>query len=331
MKKVLLIDVDSKIPNLALMQISAWHKQQGDKVGWEIKNPDVVYISCVFTRNKNTALGKIKSFKDAEVHVGGSGVSFDWLPEEMQKIKPDYYLYKEMNYSMGFTTRGCIRRCPFCIVRKKEGKYRRWQHIKEFHDPRFDTVELLDNNWYADKEWFFDNSQWLIDNEVVVVVEQGMDIRILTDEIAEQLSKLKFGRPLHFAWDNMEDEESLIEGLEMLKNAGINIRSNVSIYVLVDFDTTIEQDIYRCEALKGWDVRAYVMPYEQIDETYPEKLNLPHVKHLERWANCKRPCFYWAMDFWEYVELINPTEKIKIISNLEENKKTRQMKLEILK
>ena len=325
-----MVDVDSVIPNLALMQISAWHKQHSDTVGWKVKNPDIVYISCVFTRNRNKALGIVKQFKNAEVHIGGSGVSYDWLPEEMQKIKPDYDLYPDMNYSLGFTTRGCIRRCPFCIVRKKEGKFRRWQHIKEFHDPRFKTVELLDNNWYADANWFFENAQWSIDNRVEII-EQGMDIRLLTEEIAKQLKRINWAGKIHFAWDNMEDEKAVFDGIEILKNEGFDIRSKIMIYVLVDFNTTIEQDIYRCEDLKELGVTAYVMPYEQIDDTYPLKLNLPHVKHIERWANCKRPTFFWAMSFWEYVELINPTEKTKIICNLENNKHTTQTKLEIVK
>ena len=151
-KNILLIGVDGKIPNLALMQISAYHKSKGHEVSLNTPNdPDIVYISCIFKKNKSSAIGISRYYPNAEINIGGSGVSYNWLPDEMQKIKPDYDLYSS-TYSMGFTTRGCIRNCPFCIVSEKEGKYRRWQEIKEFHDDRFDTVELLDNNWYADKD-----------------------------------------------------------------------------------------------------------------------------------------------------------------------------------
>ena len=114
--KIGLYDIDSKIPNLALMKLSAWHKQQGDQTELFFplmsKSYDKIYASQVFTKSHPV-------YRYDE--IGGSGTK-NWsivLPDEIEHIYPDYELYN-CNYAMGFTTRGCIRKCPFCIVKDKE-------------------------------------------------------------------------------------------------------------------------------------------------------------------------------------------------------------------
>jgi hypothetical protein len=147
------------------MQLSSWLKSRGDTASLNEPDPDEVWISCIFDKNRQQAYG-LKTMYNVPVHFGGSGIDLSrWLPEDAQKIKPDYDLYPS-KYSLGFTTRGCIRKCPFCIVPQKEGKHHRWQHISEFHDDKFDTATLLDNNWYVDRKWFMDNTQYLIDNDL---------------------------------------------------------------------------------------------------------------------------------------------------------------------
>lgn len=284
--RVLLIDVDSKIPNLALMQISAWHKAQGNQVGFGIDDPDSVFISCVFKKNASQARGVATMYPKAQTFIGGSGISNAWLFPQMLHIKPDYDLYPS-EYSQGFTTRGCIRRCPFCIVYDKEGPYQRWDHIENFYDDRFDTVRLMDNNWYADKEWFIENSNFIIEHDLKVI-EGGMDIRILTDEIAERLSNIRWAKPLHFAWDNMKDEKKVLRGIKLLKDHGIDIRRKVQFYVLVGYNTTHDQDVYRCQKLKELNTNAFVMPFVKNRET----------NALARWANKK--WLYWAIDYKDY-------------------------------
>ena len=148
-ENILLIDFDSKIPNLAIMKISAYHKLKGDKVGFKTRNPDIVYISCIFSKNLPRAKGIPTMFPKAEVHIGGPAFrSPNYLPDDIEHIMPDYSLY-EMDYSMGFTTRGCIRNCSFCIVPKIEGKFREHAPISEFHNRDFDKLILLDNNFLA--------------------------------------------------------------------------------------------------------------------------------------------------------------------------------------
>lgn len=299
--KIRLIDVDSKIPNLALMQISSYYKSQHKKneVGFHVTSPDEVWISCVFTENQDKAWFAADSLfaYNPIIHRGGSGFLLKstlaplpkWLPKEMQKVKPDYKLYPDMKYSLGFTTRGCNRNCKFCIVRSKEGKLQRWQHVSEFHDKKFDTIQLLDNNWLGDKDWFFDNSEWIIKSKLKVI-ENGLDVRLLDRDIAKQFSRIQWVKGLHFSFDKPEHENAVVRGIELLRNAGINIRSQVQFYILVGFDTTITQDKYRCRLLKKLGTNAFVMPYEKTNWT----------KNLARWANRKQ--LFWSCDIDDYIK-----------------------------
>jgi radical SAM superfamily enzyme YgiQ (UPF0313 family) len=205
-EKVLLIDVDSKIPNLPLMKISAYHKAKGDQVGKSIAVPDIVYASVVFKKSAHLVDGYHFLYPNAEIIIGGSGYDLKkTLPVEIEYQKPDYSLYPNIKYSMGFTTRGCIRHCYFCLVPEKEGKLVRWQHPKEFHDSRFNTIYLLDNNWLADRKWFMETSKWILDHKLKIT-EDGMDLRLIDNGIAKRLKKLRFASPLHFAWDFEKDE-----------------------------------------------------------------------------------------------------------------------------
>lgn len=220
--RVRLVDVDSAIPNLALMQISAWYKERGDEAGFDVADPNHVYISCVFDKNAEKARGMATLWPDAEVVLGGSGLNRDWLPASMQKVKPDYDLYPS-TYSLGFSTRGCVRRCPFCIVSEKEGRLRRWQHVREFADPRFDQVSLLDNNILGDRDWFFEQTDWLIAHKKKVDFVQGLDARLFDAEIAARLKDLRHAHQIRFAWDNMADEAVVRRAIDLLNAARIRV------------------------------------------------------------------------------------------------------------
>jgi hypothetical protein len=284
MKNIKLYDIDSKIPNLALMKLSAYHKSVGDNVGFKIEKPDRIYASVIFKKNKWKADALRREYPKSEVFIGGAGYNFKTtLPQGIELLKPDYDLYPS-EYSLGYTTRGCIRNCDFCIVPKKEGKLRRAQHIREFHDDRFKTVICLDNNIYADKKWFFENTNYILENKLKFNAIQGMDIRILDKEIAERLKELKWDGMIHFAFDNMKDEKKVLSGIDLLKSVGIKTRSKVSFYVLVGHSTTIEEDIYRCRLLKKHGATAYVMQYKKSPET----------ARLAWWAN--RPINFWTKD-----------------------------------
>lgn len=290
MKNILLVDVDSKIPNLALMKISAWHKQQGDVTGFDISNPDKVYISCVFTKNKGQAKGIAKFYSDARIDIGGSGIDLKKdLPEDIEEIKPDYDLYPS-TYSQGYTTRGCIRTCEFCIVPEKEGTLYEAQHPSEFHDPRFDTCMIMDNNLFAAPDsWQADVFHWFIENKIKMLSPQGWDIRLLTEGRIKCLKAVRHAGTIHFAWDNPKDESAVLKGINLLKDTGFDLKRKVSFYVLAGFNSTFEDDLYRCEKLKEWGTQAFVMPYHKKDK---------RINDLARWAN--RPWLYWSIPFEKY-------------------------------
>lgn len=122
---VLLIDIDSKIPNLALMKISHYHKDRRDNVGFNISNPDKIYASVIFKKNKHKVDGLHLMYPDAEIDIGGSGYDLHKsLPQEIEDLSPDYSLYPDCDTYYGFVSRGCIRNCHFYIVPKKEGMFK---------------------------------------------------------------------------------------------------------------------------------------------------------------------------------------------------------------
>ncbi len=287
--KVLLVDVDSRIPNLALMKISAWHKSQGDETGFAIENPDMVYISCVFKKNADQARGISKFYPNAEIDIGGSGIDLKKeLPEFIEETKPNYDLYPS-TYSQGYTSRGCVRKCPFCVVPEKEGMIREVQHPSEFHDSRFDTCMIMDNNLFAtSNEWQKSVFSWFIDNKIKMLSPQGWDIRLLTMERAKLLKTIRHAGQIHFAWDDLKDEQTVRKGVALLETAGFDLKHRISFYVLAGYNTTFEQDLYRCETLKNLGVQAFVMPYKKTKA----------ISALARWAN--RPWLFWSIPFEKY-------------------------------
>jgi len=274
---ILLVNIDSKIPNLPLMKLSSWHKAKGDTVGFNIRDPDKVYISCIFEKNRAQALGMPGIFT-SPVEIGGYGVSDVKLPEEIEHLCPDYSLYG-IDYSMGFTSRGCIRSCPWCIVPKVEGKIRDHAPLSEFLSHR--KLILLDNNFLASPRWF-KNLKELISRKIKINFNQGLDIRLVNQENAKFLSRVLYydwhfkERRLHFAFDVPEIENEVLMGIQMLEKAGIP-RSHLMFYVLVGFNTSYEEDLHRINLLLNERVKSYIMPFnDRHDSYYP---------HLERWIN----------------------------------------------
>jgi hypothetical protein len=291
--KVLLVDFDSKIPNLALMKLSSYFKEKFKgrcEVGFGVENPDLVYVSVIFTKNKPQAAGLTTMYPNAKVEFGGSGWDLkSHLPPDIEFIKPDYDLYPS-EYSQGFTTRGCIRKCTFCVVPEKEGTIQIWQHPSEFHDDRFDTCMLMDNNLFAaPQSWQDEVFSWFIDNKIKMMSPQGWDARLLTPERAAMLKSIKHVGNIHFAWDNIRDEKTIVNAIDIMKDAGFNIRSSVSFYVLVGYNSSFEEDLYRCNRLKELGTNPFVMKYHKRDK----RLN-----NLARWAN--RKWLFWSMPFEEY-------------------------------
>ena len=263
---VKLIQIDGKLPNLALMKISAWHKQLGDTVGFDVNDPDKVYISCIFEWNRPLALGIAKMF-DCPVEIGGYGVNTKKLPKEIEHVMPDYALYN-IDYSVGYLTRGCIRKCPFCKVWKTEGHIQENTELEEFLHPNHRKVIIMDNNLLASERSLYHLSKLKTQNKLKVCFTQGLDLRLVDKEVADTLTdidyrSLNFKRKrLYVAWDNLEDEKEIEQGIQILKNAGIKPQ-HLMCYMLTCFDTSFEEDMYRFKKLREWGVDPFVMRYNR--------------------------------------------------------------------
>ena len=300
--KIGLIDVDGhNFPNIPLMKISAYHKSQGDEVVWYdpmfTGHCDKVYVSKVFSFSPD-----FEYFIDAdEVNYGGSGYCIELvggqeiydkskdidLPPEIEHIYPDYSIYKELTgwhkkkreqTAYGFLSRGCPRGCHFCHVEAKEGrKSFKVADLNEFWNGQGNIV-LCDPNILACREWK-ELLQQLIDSRVWVDINQGLDIRLMTEEKAEMLKQIKI-KQWHFAWDRYQDKEKILPKFKMFKEiTNINER-NLIVYVLCNYDTTLEQDLERIYTLREMGYWAYVMLYD--------KDNIPpghELRKLARWVN----------------------------------------------
>lgn len=289
----LLIDVDSTIPNLALMHISAWRKAEGDEVGFCVSDPDRVYASCIFDWNRHKTDGLRFLYPRAELNVGGSGINLTtspMIPAETWLKMPDYSLYPDFDYDLGFTTRGCVRHCHFCVVPEKEGALRVVQHPREFHDPKHKKVMLLDNNILASRSWFFEVADWIISNRLKVDFNQGLDIRLVDREIAEKIAELKPVDNWRIAFDSMAYREELEHGLRELGRAGVNLRHKTMAYVYVHNGGQVDDAVKRCNILRTYGV----MPYPMINR-HAEKT--AEITALKRWC---RPWIFYTTEWEDY-------------------------------
>ena len=297
--RVGLIDVDGhNFPNLPLMKISAYHKSRGDSVEWYEPlfsgHMDKVYMSKVFTFTPDYPY----CINADEIIKGGTGYSYpdggEELPEEIEHIYPDYQLYKDTfpDTAYGFLTRGCPRGCDFCIVGKKEGRCaRKVADLSEFWNGQKNIV-LLDANMFACKEWK-DLSVQLIESGAWVDFSQGCDIRLMTDEKAEHIKRMKI-KQVHFAWDRYEDKEKIVPQFKRFKEITQWDYRKLGVYVLCNFNTTFEQDLDRVYTLRELGYNPYVMLYEK------DKLPAGHrLKLLQRWVN-NRIIFRSCKKFEEY-------------------------------
>ena len=278
--KVLLIDVDSKIPNLALMKLSAYHKLNGDKVYLNsCDKPDKVYASAIFTRSKPVCKLLQKVFSNIE--IGGTGWDIDKkLPAEIEDKTPDYSLYNYEGY-IDFSTRGCIRNCEFCFVPRKEGKLCQAKPINRIAVGNQKDMMLLDNNFTADP-LMIDKCGDIKERDLTVNICQGVDIRLLStinhikaDCIAKALLSIRHKERINIAWDLMEYEKQVKEGIKIITQYCSG--SRLKCYMLCGYNTTFEEDMYRFEELRKLKVVPYVMVYNEIPDI--------RLHHFERWIN----------------------------------------------
>ena len=309
-----LIDVDGhNFPNLPLMKLSAWHKSQGDTVEWYDPlfsgHMDRVYMSKVFSFTPDYEW----AVNADEVIKGGSGYCISLvdgkeqydkskdtdLPYEIEHIYPDYSIYYGKvdgieDTAYGFMSRGCPRGCSFCHVKDKEGlRAYKVADLSEFWNGQ-KNICLCDPNVLACKDWK-DILQQLIDSGSWVDFNQGVDIRLMTESRAEMFKSVKV-KHIHFAYDRYQDKKLIEPKFRTFKEVTGWNRSKVQVFVLCNYDTTLEQDLERIYFLRSLDFSPYVMLYNTQDI----KRGGVQFK-LARWVNHKQFFQPWHT-FEEYLE-----------------------------
>lgn len=331
-------DIDSKLPNLASMKRSNYYKSLGEQVGLvDINNLGIyrkIYASCLFTWNRDKCL-KFKEQLGDRIEFGGTGWDFKEingelkeithtvLPLEIENMKPDYELYTpEIIYErirggigkkdskmqkakaitemgMDFSSRGCVRKCSFCLVHKKEGCFKQAKEIRDIINPKSNFITLLDNNLTADP-YCIEKLNEIRDRKLIVNISQGIDVRLITEEKAKALSEVKHQRSIHYAWDLPEPESQVLQGIDILSQYIKPYRH--MCYVLVGFNTSFEEDMYRVLKLKDLKIDPYVMIYNK-NQRKDERL-----KHFARWVNGR---IYKVSEWKDYEPWVKAQNKIE--------------------
>lgn len=290
-------------PSLPLMKLSAYHKSLGDSVSfyYPVGEYDLVYASKTFSFTAD--IDDDYAVRADELRRGGTGYCisvengkeiFDEsknfpLPPEIEHIYPDYSLYPNYNFAIGFLTRGCPRGCGFCVVGKKEGGCsRQTAELSEFwRGQRF--IKLLDPNVLAcaDHEKIL---RALAESGARVDFTQGLDIRLTNPDNIQLLNAVKM-QTVHFAWDN--PKEDLTEYFKSFaEHTALKGQRSKSVYVLTNYNSSINEDLYRIYTLRDLGYNPYVMVYQKA--TAPRE-----IKKLQRWCNCKK-IFRSCLDFNGY-------------------------------
>lgn len=287
--KILLFQLDGKVPNIALMRIAAHHKTAGDAV--ELRyggspcrelgdTPDRVYASAIFEKTRPVVDMLLREFPEAI--VGGTGVDVASKLEDhgITTLEQDYSVYPRCRQSIGFTQRGCRLSCSFCVVPRKEGKMRGEQTIHDIWRggsmPR--ELILLDNDFFGQTEWRQRISE-IRDGGFKVSFNQGINARFLCDrmkdseEAAEALATVDYraddmkAKRIYTAWDNRKDEEILFQGLRRLVRHGIK-PDHIMVYMLIGYwpGETESDRIYRQAKLREFGCRPYPMPFVRTPE-----------------------------------------------------------------
>ncbi len=303
MSKIGLWTDSHNFPSLPLMKLSAYHKAMGDEVEMymPINQYDLVYASKVFSFTDDIDTNSV--IQADEVRRGGTGYCINVkngrevfdnsknssLPREIEHIYPDYALYPQYKYAVGFLTRGCPRNCGFCVVGEKEGLCSKqaadldefWRGQKE--------IKLLDPNILA-----CENNESLLkqlaESKARVDFTQGIDIRLTNPDNIELLNKIKVTM-LHFAWDN--PKQDLTKYFRRFsEHTKIKSDRNKVVYVLTNYNSTLEEDLYRIYKLRELGYSPYVMIYQK--ENAPRE-----IRRLQRWVNC-RWIFHTVNKFEDY-------------------------------
>lgn len=313
MRTILLVDADSKIPNLALAKLYRWHRENGDSVDFvrfgmpyypnikKVKKTipsgyDLVYCSVIFDGNKEFISG------GNEVVFGGTGVDLDTvLPDEVESCRPDYTIYPDNDCSFGFITRGCIRNCSFCKVRKKEGYIRRVANIDDIVAHK--KVKFLDNNILAYRG-HLDVLRELVEKKIRCQFIQGLDIRLLNTENSLMLKGINYMGEYIFAFDNWSMRDVVERKLRLLEWTG---DWKKKFYVYVCPEMPIADTVRRIMFLKNNRCLPYLMRDVSCWATGLAEF------WVDLAAYCNQPSMFKKMSFSSFLDIreIRPDRRLK--------------------
>lgn len=317
-----LLDNGTRHPNLALMKISGYMKDKGNNVVLlhdynNIRSFNKVYLSKVFNFTKipinineydNLITGGTGLYWDQatpltyeiEHHMPDYSLYDDYIVKEIRRgIKPNYFKdYKD--YSIGFSTRGCVRKCSFCINHNKI-KVERWSSIEEFYNPDRKYIYLWDDNFLAYSNW----SEILDELEAInkpFQFRQGLDLRLVTEEKAQRLAKSKYKGDYIFAFDNLDDKELIISKLKLWKKY---CKKTTKLYVFCGFDREekYNEDFWKQDIIDVFErvkilMQYKCLPYIMRHENYEKSPFRGTYINLARWIN--QPSFYKKKSYREF-------------------------------
>ena len=299
---VLLLPIDGTYPNLALMKLAAHHIARGDEVWLNAHpQPDLVYASSIFTFSENERARAAMDYPGAQ--TGGTGYDLHVkLPPDIEALHPDYSLYPDFTACIGFTSRGCRNRCPFCVVPAKEGSCHAVAKLSDiWQEGRPRDLILLDNDFFGSDKWR-DRLIEARDGGYRLNFNQGINCRSLTEEQARALAAAPYynarftKRRIHTAWDRLRDERAVRRGLARMLGAGIPPH-RIVVYMLIGFEggETLDEIEYRRLEVAALGCHPYPMLYDRSRED---------LKRYQRWV-IRRYCEF--MPFSEYHHAPVPT------------------------
>lgn len=282
MTEIGLIDIEPKVFNTALMQIASYHRAEGDEVRWaaplEYDSFDMLYCSSLFDFTDKSAV-------PARAICGGTGFRIkSELQPWMASSDLDYSIYPDCKTSYIWFSRGCRRNCPFCVVRRKEGKIRA---VKPKNlNPAGEYITVMDNDFFGASGWGY-AVRWLLNTGRAVDIQQGIDIRSITDNQCMWLKDLRHEKQIRFAWDRFADRDEIMAGVERLLK---HVKAwRLMCYVLIGFGSSEAEDLTRVFTMQGKGIDPFVMPYNRQD---------PYQKAFARWVN--RPEIFNSVPWQDY-------------------------------
>lgn len=306
--KIGLIDVDGHAkkkkwgatvyPNIALCKIARWHKMQSDYVGWVIafEHYDRIYMSKVFNFSQDDT-----TIYDAdEIIKGGTGYDItSQLPYEIDRLQPDYTIYPNIpkDTAYGFLTRGCENNCPWCVVPRKEGRIRPYMDIEEIAIEGRTKIVLMDNNILAAGEYAISQFQKIIERDYSIDFNQALDARLVTDEFAELLAKIRWkDRRIRFGCDTHAQIEACEKAMQLINSYGY--KGEYFLYTMIGGKSNFKESFERVnywwkrnkESRKQHkpNIYPYAQPYRDPDN--PKQTIPQWQKDMAAWVN-KRQIF----------------------------------------